>query len=59
MLGHGLTMAIAITIAIAIALAIAIAMIVFGTNGQRGGDPYKYIRPWIIIDVFRNLWLTK
>lgn len=26
---------------------------------QRGGDPYAWIRPWIIIDMLRNFWLTR
>ena len=30
-------------------------------TGQIGGtyDPYRNIRPWIIIDALRNFWLTK
>jgi hypothetical protein len=30
-------------------------------SGQRGGwdDPYAWIRPWVIIDFFRNFWLTR
>jgi hypothetical protein len=28
---------------------------------QTGGwdDPYAWIRPWFIIDFFRNFWLTR
>jgi hypothetical protein len=28
---------------------------------QTGGwdDPYAWIRPWVIVDFFRNFWLTR
>jgi hypothetical protein len=31
-------------------------------SSQTGGewdDPYAWIRPWFIIDFFRNFWLTR
>jgi len=31
------------------------------TEEQSGGwnDPYAWIRPWRIVDFFRNFWLTR
>lgn len=26
---------------------------------QLGGDPYEWIRPWIIVDIMRKFWLTR
>uniref|UniRef100_A0A6C0J5K6 Lipoprotein n=1 Tax=viral metagenome TaxID=1070528 RepID=A0A6C0J5K6_9ZZZZ len=28
-------------------------------NVQYGGDPYAFIRPGIILDMFRTFWLTR
>ena len=48
-----------IAIAILVYLLTPLGAPVTQKQEQTGGDPYRNIRLWIIIDVLRNFWLTK